>query len=72
MNIMVEFQLVVAGVTTQSLSDMSWSGYNFPESPHMMRTRWLWLLEMGVSSAVIIGNHQDSDDRPSSPGTEGV
>ena len=33
----VEFQLVVVGVIIQSLSDMSWSRYNSPESLHMMR-----------------------------------
>ena len=49
-SIRVKFQLVVVGVIIQNLSDMSWSGYNSPESPHMMRIRWLWLLEIGVSS----------------------
>ena len=41
-NTKVRFQLVVVGVIIPSLSVMSWSGYNFPEFPHMMRTRWLW------------------------------
>ena len=40
-----------SGVPIRSPSDMFLSEFNFPESPHMMKSRWPWSFEMGVSSA---------------------